>query len=73
MKPASEKRAHIVIKVVTVYAIFGSLWIFLSDNILGFLVRDPDILVKIAIYKGLFFIIATATLLYCLIYYYVRS
>jgi PAS domain S-box-containing protein len=67
-----QEERFIVIKVVTVYIIFGSLWTYLSDSILGLLVRDPDIIVRIATYKGLFFIIATAVLLYCLINYYVR-
>jgi len=67
-----QEEKSIVIKVVTVYTIFGSLWILLSDSILAFLVRDPALLTRISTYKGLFYIMATASLLYGLINYYVR-
>ena len=62
---------RIVFKIVAVYSLFGSLWIFLSDSILGLLVRDPDIITRIATYKGLLFIATTATLLYFLIGRYI--
>lgn len=61
----------IVLKIVAVYALFGGLWIWLSDAILGVLVRDPDIITRIATYKGLLFIATTATLLYYLIGRYI--
>jgi hypothetical protein len=40
------------------------LWIYLSDTVLGLFVRDPDVITRIATYKGLLFIATTATLLY---------
>jgi len=57
----------IVIKIVAVYTLYGGLWIYLSDSILGWLVRDPDLITRIATYKGLLFIATTAALLYYLI------
>ena len=60
-----------VIRIVAVYALFGALWIYLSDSALGFLFRDPDIITRIATYKGLLFIATTAALLYVLIGRYI--
>lgn len=54
-------------KIVIVYALFGCAWIYFSDTVLGWLVRDPGILTKIAIFKGLFFIFCTSLLLFFLI------
>jgi len=60
-----------VIKIVGVYTLFGTLWIYFSDTILGWMVRDPDLMTKIAIYKGMMYIFLTAVLLYALIYRHV--
>ena len=63
----------VVVKIILIYSLFGGLWIYLSDSLLGLLVRDPDIITRIATYKGLFFIVITATLLYYLVGRYVYS
>jgi PAS domain S-box-containing protein len=60
-----------IIKIVAIYSLFGGLWIYLSDEVLGLLVRDPDIITRIATYKGLLFIAITAALLYYLIGRYI--
>jgi two-component system cell cycle sensor histidine kinase/response regulator CckA len=60
-----------VVRIVALYSLFGALWIYLSDSALGFLFRDPDIITRIATYKGLLFIATTATLLYFLIGRYI--
>lgn len=57
----------IAFKIVAVYSLFGGLWIYLSDSVLGLLVRDPDIMVTIATFKGFLFIATTAGLLYYLV------
>jgi PAS domain S-box-containing protein len=62
---------NIVVKIVAVYTLFGSLWIYLSDSALGLLVRDPDVITRIATYKGLMYIATTAALLYYLIGRYI--
>jgi PAS domain S-box-containing protein len=54
-------------KIVVIYALFGSAWIYFSDTALGWLIRDPSIMTKIAVFKGLFFILFTSILLYFLI------
>jgi two-component system cell cycle sensor histidine kinase/response regulator CckA len=60
-----------VLRIVAVYALFGAMWIYLSDSALGFLFRDPDTITRIATYKGLLFIATTAALLYVLIGRYI--
>src|ERR1039457_2967269 len=59
-------------KIVVLYVLFGLAWIYGSDTILGWLVHDPVVMVKIAVIKGSLFIICTATLLYFLINRYVQ-
>jgi PAS domain S-box-containing protein len=56
-----------VLKIVSIYAVSGSLWIFFSDTILGWLVSDPAILTRMAIFKGMLFIALTSWLLFVLI------
>ncbi|TAH67597.1 MAG: EAL domain-containing protein, partial [Anaerolineaceae bacterium] len=51
-------------KVATVYAIFGSLWIFLSDSILEFLFPDIERYKYIQTLKGVFYIFITTLLIY---------
>jgi PAS domain S-box-containing protein len=60
------KKYQEIIKVVIIYAIFGSVWIYFSDTALNLLVSDPKVLMEISIYKGLLFIIATSVLLFFL-------
>ncbi|HTY20628.1 MAG TPA: PAS domain S-box protein, partial [Geobacteraceae bacterium] len=61
------------LRIIAIYALFAALWIYLSDNILGLIVRDPDIMVRIAVFKGFLFIAVTAALLYKLIVRYIRK
>ena len=62
-----------IIRIVAIYSVFGGLWIYLSDTFLGLLVRDPAVISRISMYKGLVFIALTATLLYALIARYVNK
>ncbi len=55
------------IRIIAIYALFAALWIYLSDEVLGMLIRDPDTLVRISVFKGFLFIVVTALLLYQLI------
>lgn len=61
----------IAVKIVALYSLFGGLWIYLSDSVLGLLVHDPGTMVRIATFKGFFFIATTAALLYYLIGRYI--
>jgi len=56
-----------IIKVVIIYALFGSAWIYFSDTFLGYFAQDDSIITKVAILKGLLFILVTSVLLYLLI------
>lgn len=54
-------------KIIFAYALFGSLWIFFSDQILATFVKDIDTLNTIQSFKGWFFILITSFLLFYLI------
>jgi PAS domain S-box-containing protein len=58
--------------IVAVYVVFSGLWIFLSDTILGWLIRDQAQMIELSIYKGFLFIVVTASILYHLIGRYAR-
>ena len=53
--------------IAGIYALVGSAWILTSDYLLGLILRDPDLLVRLSIVKGLFYIAATTLLLYLLV------
>ena len=55
------------VKIVIIYILFGCVWIYLSDKALNWLIRDPDIITKLSIFKGLLFIVFTSILLFFLI------
>lgn len=63
--PSAEK--WLVVRIVAMYALFGALWIFSSDTILGWFITDPKLLIQFAIYKGLSYVLVTSVLLYLLI------
>ncbi|MDR3581062.1 MAG: PAS domain S-box protein [Oryzomonas sp.] len=67
------KERRQVFKIVGIYAIFSLLWIFLSDSALELFVKDPAIIARISIFKGFFFVLVTAGLLFHLISRYVVS
>ena len=60
-----DRRA--VVRIVVIYALFSSVWIYGSDSLLGSLISDPKTLTQLAIAKGLLFILCTSALLYQLI------
>ena len=68
-----EKHRAARVKIVFIYMAFGLAWIYGSDTILGWLLHDSQMLVKIAVVKGFFFIFCTAALLYLLIGRFVRK
>ena len=65
------KERRQVLKVVGIYAIFSLLWIFLSDSALELFVKDAATIARISIFKGFFFVLVTAALLFHLIARYV--
>ncbi len=60
------------IRIVAVYALFGGLWILFSDTVMGFITRDPDLLRRISVFKGLAYVLFTSLLLYHLIMRHLR-
>lgn len=66
-KTQNNKRSHDVTRIVAIYAVVGSLWIFFSGIFLESLVHDPTIISRIEIIKGFLFIVLTSSLLYLLI------
>ncbi len=59
---------HTVLRISLCYLFFGSLWIAISDRILEKLVTDPHRLALLETYKGWFFVIASAILLYFVVW-----
>jgi PAS domain S-box-containing protein len=68
-----QKRRIETFRIVAIYSLFGLAWIYGSDTVLGWLVHDSAVMVKIAVIKGSLFILCTATLLYFLISRFVRQ
>ena len=51
-------------KITAAYLIIGGLWILFSDEVLFSFIQDPDLLSEAQTYKGWFYVIITAALLY---------
>lgn len=58
---------HPILRIVLPYTAFAVLWIYASDNLIGSWIADPQTLTELQTYKGLGFILVTATLLYLLL------
>ncbi len=54
-------------KIAAIYAVFSALWILLSDQILFFLVKDPQVMTKIQMVKGWAFILTSALIIFFLL------
>jgi len=65
--PAPARAPADVLHVVLVYAVFASLWILLSDAVVGWLFSDPAQIVEASTIKGWLFVVVTSMLLYGLI------
>jgi len=55
------------LKISLIYALIGGLWILLSDQVAGILFKNPDQFLIIQTYKGWFYVIVTAFILFTLI------
>jgi PAS domain S-box-containing protein len=55
------------LRITLLYALFGGLWIFLSDSVVNALVHDPSTITHIAIIKGWAYVAVTAYVLFLLI------
>jgi diguanylate cyclase (GGDEF)-like protein/PAS domain S-box-containing protein len=65
--PASLSGAAAAWRIVLVYAGFASLWILLSDKVVGWLVSDPATMILVSVLKGWFFVAVTSLFLFGLI------
>ena len=63
------KRLHIQpdLRIALLFALFGGVWILLSDKLLTLLVRDIPTITIIEIYKGWLFVATSAILIYILL------
>lgn len=55
------------LRVVGLYTLLAGAWIALSDHVLEAMISDPALLVRISMFKGGAFVLATAGLLYVLL------
>lgn len=51
-------------KITAIYLIIGGIWIIFSDKLLNFFIVDSHVLTRVQTYKGWFYVIITAILLY---------
>ena len=54
-------------KIIFIYIILGALWIYFSDEILGALFDEADIILRIQTYKGLIYVLLTGLVFYLLL------
>lgn len=57
----------VAIRTTLAYALFGVLWILLSDNIVFALSLPPDILSQISIIKGVLYVVISSVIIYSII------
>ncbi len=62
-----ELNEHAVLLIVGPYAVFGILWIFFSDKLVGLLISDSRLITTISVLKGWLFIGITALMLFVLV------
>ena len=68
MKPSPcDRNSYSILKIIGIYVLFGGLWIYFSDIVLGWFVRDPVLMTRIAMSKGVLFVAFTAVVLYALL------
>lgn len=56
------------LRIVLIYLAFGGMWIIFSDSLLGYLVKDADLLIRISTLKGWIYVAVTGMLLLKLIH-----
>jgi len=61
------------LRLVALYAVLGCLWIFASDLILIYVVKNPFILTRLQIARGLLYVVATVLFIYLVTRHYFAS
>jgi PAS domain S-box-containing protein len=56
-----------VLSIIAIYVLVGGMWIFFSDRVLYEVVKNAELLTRLQTFKGWFFVMATAGMLYLLI------
>lgn len=54
-------------KITALYILIGGLWISFSDMLLGYFVRDSELLTTLQTYKGWFYVLITSILFYLIL------
>lgn len=67
----AKQYARVPLKIASIYAVIGCLWILFSDRAVGLFTRDPEMFTRISITKGWVYVLLTALLLYWLIHRHV--
>ncbi len=57
-------RWPVSVRVTFYFALISGLWIFFSDQVLGLLVRDPELFTRISMLKGWFYVLIAAAFLF---------
>lgn len=65
--PRSARETVIALRIAALYALVGGAWILLSDRLLAFLIRDPQLAGRLQTFKGWLYVLATAVLIYALV------
>lgn len=73
MPRSSLLSRRLALKVPLIYLLISGCWIYFSDALLGLLVAEPAQLQRLQTFKGWFFVLTTALLLYLLIRQHLRS
>src|SRR6476660_427320 len=60
-------------KISLIYLLIGLLWIHFSDVLLALLIKDPLLLTQFQTYKGSFYILVTAFLLFLMVRKHMRK
>jgi len=55
------------LRISIIYGITGALWILLSDRLLGVIITDINVYMKVATYKGWMYVFITMILIYLLV------
>lgn len=58
------------LSIALIYAVIGCLWIFLSDKAVEAACSDPDVIIRVSMLKGWFYVGATSLLLFLLLRHY---
>ncbi|NJK98498.1 MAG: hypothetical protein HC905_29480 [Bacteroidales bacterium] len=54
-------------KIPLIYVVLGALWILYSDKAMRILITDADLIKKVEVFKGWFYVFVTGILLFLLI------